>query len=523
MERIHKKSALPEASNLVLAAHEFGAELFWERYEQQLPLCAFTSNGLNCRKCLLGPCRISPFGDEPTHGICGADRDQIVMENLFQATLEGVLESARASRLLGIDGNDRELPDFALDLPAKANERLSKEGLLPARKGDLFGVQNSFFSHKGFLSQTLKDLTRLGLIHYGFLKQVDSSLSRTQVHGSLFHPEGINLLIVGQGPAGLIQTLEQQAEQGSEGKRINLFVQGAHRLSAMKAAADQGSSELALGMNVDAVVISPNAAWPGLETLARTYGVPVILVDGGKPFGQTASEAIGQAFHHSQNASYGAPSRMILAGESGGWSIHQRDSELRKAIETGRVGGAAVLFGEASAKQTFFARTLALMEAAIAEKALILLGGDLGSQVDSLVAELKKRKAAQFSSFALELAKDGLSPVLTFGSPFEIPRVVSSLIAPSQSRGSGSFPVFFAFPEFYRASTWASAVSLLSLGFSVQVGVRLPFWGSPSLTEVLKKEWQKIAGGTLLAAPVLPDASTQAEELASFLRTGALR
>jgi carbon-monoxide dehydrogenase catalytic subunit len=93
-ERIHKKSALPDASGLLTAAHELGAELLWERYEQQLPLCAFTSNGLNCRKCFQGPCRINPFGDEPSRGVCGADRDQIAMENLFQATLEGVLESA---------------------------------------------------------------------------------------------------------------------------------------------------------------------------------------------------------------------------------------------------------------------------------------------------------------------------------------------------------------------------------------------------------------------------------------------
>ena len=107
MERMHKKSALPDASGRLTAAHELGAELHWERYEQQLPLCAFTSNGLNCRKCFQGPCRINPFGDEPSRGVCGADRDQIVMENLFQAILEGVLESARAVQVLGIGGADQ--------------------------------------------------------------------------------------------------------------------------------------------------------------------------------------------------------------------------------------------------------------------------------------------------------------------------------------------------------------------------------------------------------------------------------
>ena len=96
MERIHRKSALNRTAELILATHERGEGLLWERYEKQLPLCAFTSNGLNCRKCFQGPCRVSPFGDEPDRGVCGADRDQIVMENLFRTTLEGVLETARS-------------------------------------------------------------------------------------------------------------------------------------------------------------------------------------------------------------------------------------------------------------------------------------------------------------------------------------------------------------------------------------------------------------------------------------------
>ena len=516
MERIHKKSALPEASALLSAAHEAGAELLWERYERQLPLCAFTSNGLNCRKCLLGPCRINPFGDEPSRGVCGADRDQIVMENLFQTTLDGVMESIRASRLLGIDGHGGELPDLASDLRAEARARLSGAGLLPVCKGDLFGVRNSFFSHKGFLRQTLSDLTRLGLIHYGVLKEVDMSIGRAQAPGLTYYPEGINVLIAGQAPQGVIQALEQQTAQGPQGQRINLFAPGASRLTAAKASADQGSPELALGMKVDALIISPNAAWPGLEVLARHYGIPVFLLDGGKPFQQIACEAMEQAFHHAQQASFGAPTRMLLAGESGDFSIHQRMEELKGAIESRRIGGAAVLFGEANVKQTFFDRTLALLEAAVTNRVLILVGGDLGSQIDSLAAELKRRKAAQFSSFALELEKDGLSPILSFGSLFELPRVVSALTAPSPARKGGSFPEFFDFPEFYRASTWAGAVSLLSLGFSVQIGSRLPFWGSPSLTEVIKTEWPGIAGGNLLADPVLRDAAAQAEELTTF-------
>ena len=131
MERIHRKSALNRTAELILATHERGEGLLWERYEKQLPLCAFTNNGLNCRRCFQGPCRVSPFGDEPDRGVCGADRDQIVMENLFRTTLEGVLETARSVTLMG--KGDGEFPDVSRDLsrkPARQHEvrRLPRDG-----------------------------------------------------------------------------------------------------------------------------------------------------------------------------------------------------------------------------------------------------------------------------------------------------------------------------------------------------------------------------------------------------------
>ena len=522
MERIHKKSALAETSSLLLAAHDVGAELLWGRYEQQLPLCAFTSNGLSCRKCFQGPCRINPFGDEPSRGICGADRDQIAMENLFQATLEGVMESARAARLLGVGEADGEFPDIARRLRPETAERLSKMGMLPVRRGDLFGVENSFFSHKGYLSETLKDLVRLGLVHYGFLHQAASLLNRDGGRPG-FQPEGINILIVGRAPSGLVRAIQEQAAQHAGGKHFNLFAQGTHGLPSTMPAADHGSPELALGMNVDALIVAPNASWPGIEALAAKYGIPVILVDGGKSSSQTASEAVDQALRHSQTAFYGTSARTIQPGNADGASALPREQALKQALHAGRITGVAVLFGEANAKQTFFERTLALMEAAVAEKALVVLGGDLGSQVDALVAELGKRPGAQLTAFAAELAADGLRPIASFGSAFEFPAVVSLLNALTAAPGARALPVVVAFPEFFRAATWASAVSLLSLGFTVQIGIRLPFWGSPWLAEVMKTEWQKITGGTLLADPALPEPRAQAEELAACLKAGRAR
>jgi hypothetical protein len=200
-----------------------------------------------------------------------------------------------------------------------------------------------------------------------------------------------------------------------------------------------------------------------------------------------------------------------------------REEDVKRALQAGRIAGVVVLFGEANAKQTFFERTLTVMEAAVIEKALVLLGGDLGSQTDALGAELARRRGAQLTAFATDLAKDGLRPIVSFGSAFEFPAVVSLLNSLAQARGTGALPVVVAFPEFFRAGTWASAVSLLSLGFTVQIGIRLPFWGSPWLAETMKTEWPKIAGGTLLAAPALPEPRAQAEELVACLKAGKAR
>jgi hypothetical protein len=444
------------------------------------------------------------------------------MENLFQATLEGVMESARAVQLLRIGGTDQELPDIAAALPVDTKDRLARMGLLPVRRGDLFGVQNGFFSHKGFMPQTLRDLTRLGLVNYGFLSQAASFLSRPG-GGRHFQADGINILFVGQVPVGLIQALEQQVGERVAGKPINLFGQGGYRLPLTLAVADHGSPELALGMNVDALIVAPNAAWPGIEALAAKYSVPVILADGGKSYTQIASEALHQADRHSQTAYYGISAPTIRPGSADGTSGLPTGQDVKRALQAGRITGVVVLFGEANAKQTFFERTLALMEAAVLEKALVLLGGDLGSQAEALGRELARRRGAQFTAFVADLAKDGLRPIVSFGSTFELPAVVSLLTSLAPGGGAGALPAVVAFPEFFRAATWTSAVSLLSLGFTVQIGIRLPFWGSPWLADVMKTEWQKITGGTLLASPALPEARAQAEELVGCLRSGRAR
>ncbi|MFX1600913.1 MAG: carbon monoxide dehydrogenase, partial [Promethearchaeota archaeon] len=70
-------------------AAEEHIETAWDRLEAQEPQCGYGLLGICCRNCAMGPCRIDPFGDEPTRGVCGADSDIIVARNLARMIAAG--------------------------------------------------------------------------------------------------------------------------------------------------------------------------------------------------------------------------------------------------------------------------------------------------------------------------------------------------------------------------------------------------------------------------------------------------
>jgi len=66
-----------------------GYELAWDRYEALQPQCDFGLLGLCCKSCLLGPCRIDPFGEGAKCGVCGATADVIAARNLARHAAVG--------------------------------------------------------------------------------------------------------------------------------------------------------------------------------------------------------------------------------------------------------------------------------------------------------------------------------------------------------------------------------------------------------------------------------------------------
>ena len=514
MDEIRRKSTIHKTGEIILSLFDRGEDLLWGRYERQLPLCGFTDSGLNCRKCFNGPCRINPFGDEPDRGVCGADRDQIVMETLFQATLGGVLETARALSVL--EDVFAGLPDISMDLPGKTRERLSAAGLLPVRRSQLGEVQNSYFSHKGYLGRTLKDLTRLGLIHYAILKRIGHADGKPGGWEGPTDDAGANLLFVGQPSAGLWGSLKKHAAERTP--KINLWGNGSGPASPFPLLADHGAAELALAMNLDALILAPDAGLPSLGPLAEKLGIPVILVEDSNTPEQTAAQAVDAALRHRGNAidagPFPVPSRSVPAENP---ALFERSGAIKEALKSGRVRGVAVIIGEGNVKQTLFERTLNLMEKCIEQKCPVLLVGGLAAQGLLLEKELKARTGSIYSAREKELEPAGMAPLTCLGGFGRIPELVAFLWGPGEGKDSAALPAVISFPEFHRTATWACAVSFLALGFTVQIGTRLPFWGSPAVSEILLRDWPEISGGALLASAGLPDGRTQAQQLISAI------
>jgi len=82
-------SIQPDTLALKEKARQEGLETVWDRFQAQQPQCGFCDLGLSCRICVMGPCRIDPFGEGPQKGVCGADADIMVARNLARMVAGG--------------------------------------------------------------------------------------------------------------------------------------------------------------------------------------------------------------------------------------------------------------------------------------------------------------------------------------------------------------------------------------------------------------------------------------------------
>ncbi len=110
-----------------------------ERGTKEFPPCGYGVLGLCCQACLLGPCRLTPFGEESERGRCGDDRDRIVARNLLRLA---VLEATHSMK------------DLLSPFPGKADPCLSSlypEEVFPS----IYRISQEGKQETGFLSKSL--------------------------------------------------------------------------------------------------------------------------------------------------------------------------------------------------------------------------------------------------------------------------------------------------------------------------------------------------------------------------------
>ena len=86
---VRYRSIDPASQDMLDVCQRAGLDTAWDRYEKQQPQCGFGELGLCCRNCNMGPCRIDPFGEGATKGVCGATADIIVARNLLRSIAAG--------------------------------------------------------------------------------------------------------------------------------------------------------------------------------------------------------------------------------------------------------------------------------------------------------------------------------------------------------------------------------------------------------------------------------------------------
>jgi len=204
------RSADPAAVEMLQIADRDGIETIWDRHEKQQPQCSYGQLGTCCRICSMGPCRIDPFGEGPTRGVCGATADTMVARNLARMAAVGSSSHSDHGRKvaqllkavangsntdyritdtdklcavatrLGIETEERLLMDIAADVAEAAINCFGKQDEEPIIFAEKYMPKKRFERLKA-LEESLYEATgaKMGLLPRGIDREAVDILHRT--------------------------------------------------------------------------------------------------------------------------------------------------------------------------------------------------------------------------------------------------------------------------------------------------------------------------------------------------------
>lgn len=199
METIYEARTITRDGQLLLRqAERDGLETVWTRHEAQLPQCGFCEMGLSCRNCVMGPCRIDPFGEGPQVGVCGADANIIVARNLGRMIAAGaashsdhgrdlveVLEAVASGRGAGYRIRDaaklrRVAAEFGVALDGRDDDAVAQD--LAAAMQEDYGTRKKAITLISRAPAKRRDIwQKLGVTPRGIDRETSEMMHRTHM------------------------------------------------------------------------------------------------------------------------------------------------------------------------------------------------------------------------------------------------------------------------------------------------------------------------------------------------------
>ena len=154
--------------------------------------------GLSCRICIMGPCRVDPFGEGPQTGVCGADADIIVARNLCRMIAAGASAHSDHGRdLVEVLAQvaKGEAPGYRIRDEAKLNKLAAEYGVTTDGKSALtvageladammedYGMRRKAVQMLDRAPQKRRDLwNRVGITPRGIDRETSEMMHRTHM------------------------------------------------------------------------------------------------------------------------------------------------------------------------------------------------------------------------------------------------------------------------------------------------------------------------------------------------------
>ncbi|MHB8074816.1 anaerobic carbon-monoxide dehydrogenase catalytic subunit [Desulfosporosinus fructosivorans] len=203
----------PGALQMLEMIKERKIETVYDRVVAQQPQCTFGYNGICCRICIAGPCRVKKEEGPGSRGICGATAYTIVSRNLVRMIAGGAASHSEHARHVLHTAHslvEGHAPDYEIKSPAKLIKLAEKLGIATLNRGNL---------------EILKDVVELGYADFGRYQDrplafLDSFLTegrRKKFHETNIMPRNID---------GSITELIAQTAMGVDSDPVNIIFGG---------------------------------------------------------------------------------------------------------------------------------------------------------------------------------------------------------------------------------------------------------------------------------------------------------